>query len=128
MENLLTTETQSHREMYSFNRNILSGIILDCSIEVHKHLGHGLLESVYELCLCEELARRKVNFKRQVYRPIIYKEKELEADFRIDILVEDEVIIELKSVEKILPVHQAQLLSYLKLADKKLGVLLMFLN
>jgi GxxExxY protein len=106
--------------------NKLSGIILDSAIEVHKILGPGLLESVYEICLCKELDLRKIRFKRQVLLPIEYKDEKLDADYRIDILVENEIIIELKSVEILHPVFEAQLLTYLKLADKKLGLLINF--
>jgi GxxExxY protein len=106
--------------------NKLSGIILDCSIEVHRNLGPGLLESVYEVCLCKELSLKGVKFQRQVLLPVNYKDEKLDVDFRIDILVEDEVIIELKAVELMNPVYEAQLLTYLKLADKKLGLLINF--
>lgn len=106
--------------------NNISGIILDCSIEVHKQLGPGLLESVYEICLYKELRNRNLFVERQVQLPIIYKGEDLNSDFRIDLLVENEVIIELKAVETILPVHEAQLLTYFKLADKKLGLLINF--
>ena len=106
--------------------NRLSGIILDSSIEVHKILGSGLLESVYEICLCKEFDLRNIRYKRQVSLPIEYKGEKLDADYRIDILVEDEIIIELKSVEILHPVFEAQLLTYLKLADKKLGLLINF--
>ena len=106
--------------------NKISKIILDASIEVHRNLGPGLLENVYELCLCKELRLRGVRADRQVPMPIIYKNDELNADYRIDILVENEIIIELKAVEILLPVHQAQLLTYMKLADKRLGFLINF--
>jgi len=106
--------------------NKLSGIILDCSIEVHRNLGPGLLESVYEVCLCKELSLKGIKFQRQVLLPVNYKGEKLDADYRIDILVEDEIIIELKSVEQMNPVYDAQLLTYLKLADKKLGLLINF--
>lgn len=106
--------------------NKLSGIILDCSIEVHRNLGPGLLESVYEVCLCKELSLRGIKLQRQVLLPVNYKGEKLDADYRIDILVEDEIIIELKSVEQMNPIFEAQLLTYLKLADKKLGLLINF--
>ena len=106
--------------------NKLSGIILDCSIEVHRNLGPGLLESVYEVCLCKELSLMGIKFQRQVLLPVNYKGEKLDADYRIDVLVEDEIIIELKSVEQMNPVYEAQLLTYLKLADKKLGLLINF--
>lgn len=106
--------------------NKLSGIILDCSIEVHRNLGPGLLESVYEVCLCKELSFKGIKFQRQVLLPVNYKGEKLDADYRIDILVENEIIIELKSVEQMNPIYEAQLLTYLKLADKKLGLLINF--
>ena len=106
--------------------NNLSKIILDSSIEVHRNLGPGLLESVYEVCLCKELNLRDIKLQRQVSLPVEYKNEKLEADFRIDVLVENEIIIELKAVEFLLPVHEAQLLTYLKLADKRLGFLINF--
>ena len=108
------------------NLNKLSKVILDSSIEVHRNLGPGLLESVYEVCLCKELNLRNINLLRQVSLPVEYKNEKLDADFRIDILVESEIIIELKAVEFILPVHEAQFLTYLKLADKRLGFLINF--
>ncbi|MCX6150566.1 MAG: GxxExxY protein [Ignavibacteriales bacterium] len=97
--------------------NRLSGIILDCAIEVHRNLGPGLLESVYEVCLCKELTQRGLHFNRQLFLPVNYKGELLDADYRIDILVEDEIIIEIKSAEVLLPVYEAQLLTYLRLAD-----------
>ena len=106
--------------------NKISGIILDSAIEVHKELGPGLLESVYEICLYKELRSRNLFVERQVPMDVVYKGEKLEAEFRIDLLVEHEIIIELKAVEIILPVHEAQLLTYLKLADKKLGLLINF--
>jgi GxxExxY protein len=87
--------------------NKLSGIILDCSIEVHRNLGPGLLESVYEICLCKELSMKGINYQRQVLLPVNYKGEKLDADFRIDILVENEIIIELKAVEIMNPVYEA---------------------
>jgi len=106
--------------------NKLSKIIPDSSIEVHRNLGPGLLESVYEVCLCKELNLRDINLQRQVSLPVEYKNEKLDADFRIDVLIENEIIIELKAVEFLLPVHEAQLLTYLKLADKRLGFLINF--
>ena len=106
--------------------NYLSKHILDSSIEVHKQMGPGLLESVYEECLLEELRSRGIFCEQQVFLPLIYKGKELHKDFRLDILVKQEIIIEIKAVEFLLAVHQAQIISYLKLADKKLGFLINF--
>ena len=106
--------------------NKLSGIILDSAIEVHRNLGPGLLESVYEVCPCKELDSRGIRYERQVSLPVVYKDEELDADFRIYILVENEIIIELKAVEAMIPVFEAQLLTYLKLSNKKLGLLINF--
>ena len=106
--------------------NKLSGIILDSAIEVHRNLRPGLLESVYETCLCKEFDLRKINCQRQISIPINYKGEQLDADYRIDILVENEIIIELKSVDIMHPVFKAQLLTYLKLANKNLGLLINF--
>lgn len=108
------------------NLNKLSKIILDSSIEVHRNLGPGLLESTYEVCLCKELKLRNLNYLRQVSLPVNYKGESLNAEYKIDILVENELIIELKAVETLLPVHMAQLLTYLKLSNKKLGLLINF--
>jgi GxxExxY protein len=106
--------------------NKFSGIVLDSAIEVHRNLRPGLLESVYETCLCKEFDLRKINYQRQVSIPIKYKGEQLDADYRIDILVENEIIIELKSVDILHPVFKAQLLTYLKLANKNLGLLINF--
>lgn len=106
--------------------NKLSSQILDASLSVHKEMGPELLESVYESCLIQELEFRSIKVKSQVFLPLYYKGVELNKDFRLDLLVEDEIIIEIKAVEAILPVHEAQIISYLKLADKKLGFLINF--
>lgn len=106
--------------------NKLSKQILEASLSVHREIGPGMLESVYESCLLQEFAYRNINVKSQVYLPLFYKGVELKKDFRLDILVEDEIIIEIKAVDMILPVHEAQIISYLKLADKKLGFLINF--
>ena len=100
--------------------------ILNSSIMVHKEMGPGLLESVYQFCLVEELRSRNIFVEEQVSVPLFYKGKPLEKDFRIDILVANEIIIELKAVECLLPVHEAQIISYLKLAEKRLGFLINF--
>ena len=112
--------------MNSEQLNKLGAIILDASIEVHKQLGPGLLESVYELSLFKELTSRDVNVKKQVAIPVLYKGEDLNAEFKIDVLVENEIVIELKAVEILLPVHKAQLLTYLRLSEKKLGYLINF--
>lgn len=106
--------------------NKISKIILDACISVHKEMGPGLLESIYVICLVYELQKRGLKAKTEVSIPLIYQGIVLSKDFRIDILVEDEIILELKAVEVLLPVHQAQIISYLKLADKRLGFLINF--
>src|SRR5262249_47351545 len=100
--------------------------IIGAPIEVHKALGPGLLESAYEECLCHELRLRHLSFQRQIPVPVKYKDVNLDCGYRIDILVEDTVILELKCVEKLLPVHDAQLLTYLKLTGKTVGLILNF--
>ena len=104
----------------------LSGEILDASITVHQEMGPGLLESVYQYCLAAELRSRKIKVEEQVYVPLFYKGIELKKDFRIDLLVENEIIIETKAVDVLHPVHEAQIISYLKLSDKRLGFLINF--
>lgn len=106
--------------------NQLSKELLDASITVHKEMGPGLLESVYELCLLKELQLRKVFVEHQVSVPLFYKGEDLLKDFRIDILIENEIIVELKAVDYLLLVHEAQIISYLKLTDKRLGFLINF--
>ncbi len=100
--------------------------IVQAAFEVHSELGPGLLESVYEICLVEELKSRNLTVERQVKLPVVFKGKILDKEFFIDLLVEKEIIIELKAVEVLLPVHEVQLLTYMKLADKKLGYLINF--
>ena len=104
----------------------LSKSILDSSITVHREMGPGLLESVYQQCLTKELGLRGVSCQKEVPIPLVYKGFTLNKDYMIDILVENEIVLELKAVEIILPVHEAQLISYLKLADKRLGFLINF--
>jgi len=100
--------------------------IVAAAIEVHKHLGPGLLESIYEVCLYEELIIQGLNPQRQVPVPVIYKGKQVKDDLKIDLLVNDTIIVELKSVIEMHPIFTAQLLSYLKLADKPKGLLINF--
>jgi len=100
--------------------------IVDAAYKVHKTIGPGLLESVYEKCMGYELRKRGFQVLTQVNLPVMYDELEIEAGLRIDIFVNGQIILELKSVENILPVHKAQLLSYMKLSDSKLGFLLNF--
>ena len=105
---------------------LLANQIFKSALEVHKALGPGLLESVYEFSMLEELKIREIQFRSQTKVPLFYKGHDTSKEFFIDILVEEEIIIELKSAESILPVHYAQLLSYMKLADKKMGFLINF--
>ena len=100
--------------------------IIGCAIEVHKQLGPGLLESVYQKCFIQELCLRSLKFVNQVLTPINYKGMVLEAELRLDVLVEDFIIVELKSMEGILPVHEAQLLTYMKLLQRPKGILINF--
>ncbi len=99
---------------------------MDAAFKVHRALGPGLLESVYEICLCHELASQNVPFQRQLSLPVVYEGIRLDAGLRLDLLVADVVIVEVKSVEKISPLHEAQLLTYLKLSGKRLGLLINF--
>ncbi len=100
--------------------------IIGAAIEVHRTLGPGLLETAYEACLAKELADRGVAFVRQLELPVSYKGIRVECGYRIDLLVDDLVVVELKSVEKTQPIHEAQLLTYLRLTDKPVGLLLNF--
>jgi GxxExxY protein len=100
--------------------------IIGFAIEVHRHLGPGLLESAYEECLCYELQQGDLAYRRQVPLPVIYKAVRLDCGYRIDVVVEESVIIELKTAERLIPVHEAQLLTYLKLSGIRIGLLLNF--
>lgn len=106
--------------------NEISKILVDVFIKVHSKLGPGLLESVYEEIICHELLKRNLRHSRQQSIPVFYDELEMEIGFMADIIVEDKVIIEIKSVENLAPVHHKQLMTYLKLTDKKLGLLVNF--
>lgn len=100
--------------------------IIGCAIKVHSALGPGLLESTYEVCLVYELGKAGLRVAKQVPVQVTYDEIRLDAGYRIDILVEDTVIVELKSVEHLMPIHEAQMISYLKLSGKKIGLLINF--
>ena len=106
--------------------NQLTSEIIGSAIEVHRNLGPGLLESTYEECMVFELQERDLIVKRQYEIPVLYKGNKLEQNYRIDLLVNNHVIVELKSIKKIEPIHDAQLLTYMKLANKKYGLLLNF--
>ena len=101
-------------------------LVVDCAVKVHTALGAGLLESAYEACLAHELERSGLEVKRQVPMPVQYDDMELDIGYRVDMFVNDRVIVELKAVEKLLPIHTAQLLTYLKLSRLRLGFLLNF--
>lgn len=100
--------------------------LVDSAIQVHRELGPGLLEKAYEACLAYELESRGIRVARQVELPVRYRQLKVDAGFRIDLLLDDLVVVELKSVERLIPVHEAQLLSYLRMSNRKLGYLLNF--
>ncbi len=108
--------------------NSITEKIIGCCIEVHKTLGPGLLESTYEECSFYEMTQEGLFVERQKELPVVYKNVKLDCGYRIDLLVERTIIVEFKSVEKILPIHEAQILSYLKLAEKPIGLLINFNN
>ena len=106
--------------------NEISEKIIGAAIQVHSTLGPGLLESAYEACLKYELQKQELKVSSQIVLPVIYDEMKIDLGYRLDLLVEDSVIVELKAVNKITPIHEAQLLSYLKLSGKRLGLLINF--
>ena len=106
--------------------NDLSNTIVGAAIEVHKLVGPGLLESAYEECLCHELVLRGIPFERQKNLPLVYKQRQLDCGYRLDVVVDNMVVVELKSCDKIESIHKAQLLTYLKLSGLPLGLLLNF--
>jgi GxxExxY protein len=124
----LTTEAQRTRRGFfeKMKINQLTGQVIGAAIEVHKALGPGLLESVYEECLCHELDVKQIPYRRQQAFPVEYKGVKIDCGYRIDLLVRDLVILELKSVDSLQPIHEAQLLTYLKLTGLKVGLLINF--
>ena len=100
--------------------------VVDCAIRVHTALGAGLLESAYESCLAHELAKHGLEVRKQVPMPVLYDNTQMDVGYRIDMLVNDRVVVELKAVEKLMPLHSAQLLTYLKLSKLRLGFMLNF--
>ena len=106
--------------------NQLSSKIIGAAIEVHKALGPGLLESSYQKCLCHELGLRRISYENEKPLPLVYKGEKLDCAYQMDLVVENAIIVELKSCEKLEPIHEAQLLTYLKLSDLTLGLLLNF--
>ena len=114
-----------HRDTEA-QRDSLSELVIGAAIEVHRHLGAGLLESAYEECLCYELAQKQITFLRQLELPVKYKNLQLNSSYRIDLIVENSLLLELKSVDKLLPIHEAQLLTYMKLGNVSTGLLINF--
>ncbi len=106
--------------------NALSRRVIGCAIEVHRHLGPGLLESTYEDCLCHELSLAGIAHARQVALPVIYKGVTMAAAYRLDLLVDNRLILEIKSVDRLMPVHEAQMLTYLRMSGMRLGLLMNF--
>ncbi len=106
--------------------NEISGKVIECAIKVHRALGPGMLEGAYQVCLIHELVKSGLKVESEVSMPIIYDGVRLSSGYRIDLLVENVVIIELKAIERLMPVHEAQLLSYLRMSDKRLGLLINF--
>ena len=119
-------ELRKYKTAMSIAINELSSIVIGCAIEVHKHLGPGLLESAYQECLLFELKNRGLKVEKEKSLPIIYKDIKLDHGYRMDLLVNDKVVIELKTVEAFNEVHFAQILTYLKLGNYKLGLLINF--
>jgi len=118
--------SEDQKESSRHRADELSKEIIGAAIEVHRRLGPGLLESAYEECLCCELGLKGIKFKRQVPLPVVYKGAKLDCGYRLDLLVEDLVIIEVKAIEAIGPIHEAQLLTYLRLRDSWLGLIINF--
>lgn len=104
----------------------LSQVIISSAIEVHRELGPGLLESAYEHCLCHELTIRQLPIARQVPLPLVYKGLQLDCGYRLDLIVDDKIVVEIKSIAELLPIHEAQLLTYLRLSSKRVGLLINF--
>ena len=115
-----------HSDISKKKANYLSREIISAAIEVHKYLGPGLLESAYEECLCHELRYRSIPVLRQVPVPLVYRNIKLDCGYRIDVLVDQLVLIELKSIERFDPIHEAQVLTYLRLSKLWLGLLINF--
>jgi GxxExxY protein len=109
-----------------YEKDALTDQVIGFAIEVHRHLGPGLLESTYEECLCYELDENGIRFKRQVPLPVVYKSVRLDCGYRIDIVVENRLILELKAAERLLPIHEAQVLTYMRLSGVRTGLLLNF--
>ena len=120
------TKTPRNFEPIPTNLDIIGKQIVDCAFQVHKTMGPGLLENIYEEAFICELKDRNINFEKQKNIPIQYKNHKLELNYRLDLLIEDSIIVELKSVDRLLPIHNAQILTYLKLMNLRLGYLINF--
>jgi GxxExxY protein len=120
----LTAETR--RAQRKMRINDLTGEVIGAAIEIHRTLGPGLLESAYEECFCYELQLRNINFERQKPLPVVFKEVSLDCGYRLDLLVMNALVVEIKAVETLLPIHEAQLLTYLKLGGWNIGLLINF--
>lgn len=121
---MINAEVADEREVKSLNE--LSFLTIKCAIRVHTELGAGLLESAYEACLAHELRKNGLRVETQVALPVIYDGIKLDLGYRLDLVVEDKLVVEMKAIENVLPVHKAQLLSYLRLSKLKLGLLINF--
>jgi GxxExxY protein len=119
-------ERHGDEQMKDLPENSITDAVIGAAIEVHKALGPGLLESVYESCLAHELSLRQIGVEQQVAMPVRYKGHEINTGYRIDLLIEKQVIVELKAVDTLLPVHEAQILTYMKLMNCRLGLLINF--
>jgi GxxExxY protein len=108
------------------NKNDISGAVVDAAMKIHSALGPGLLESAYAVCLKHELIKRGLRVASEVPLPVVYDGVKLEAGYRLDLVVEDTVVVELKAIEALAPIHQAQIISYLKLSGKPIGLLINF--
>lgn len=117
---------QKHFDPIPYELDVIGKLIVDSAYTVHRNLGPGLLEKVYEICFCHELAKRGLAFKRQVDIPVVYDNLIFDEGLRLDVLVENKVICELKAIETVNPVWEAQVLSHLKLTNKRLGYLINF--
>jgi GxxExxY protein len=119
-------KAQGAQRVYIMNENEISKVVFDCALKVHKSLGPGLLESAYEECLFYELKKSGLNVEKQKPLPLVYEEVKLEVGYRIDLLIENKVVLEIKSAEGLNDVHLAQVMTYLRLSNCKLGMLINF--
>lgn len=118
---MIETKQESH-----FKDDDVSKIVVDCAFRVHQQLGPGLLENAYEECLSILLAKRGIPFKRQAQMPIYFEEQKINIGYRVDLLIENSLIIEIKAVEKVIPLHNAQLMTYMRLSQINAGLLINF--